>query len=375
MSHHFCVLLTHSPASQAPTCALFPPTLNPYTVQPPLWLAGVAGRIRIFNTETGTLNSDYFINLDSIITGGTSTSSEQGLLGLAFHPDYQNNGYFYVNYTRSSTTYITRYTRSQNPQTADASSARPGTFYVNTSELPTRRTYECEALALHEAIPGHHTQAAIQGEADLPAFRRYCEDRRYFEAPCRFPFYTGYIEGWVLHCETLGEELGLYKAPSDKMGQLSMEALRASRLVVDTGMHAFGWSLEKAKKYMLDNTVMGEHDALTEVIRYATWPGQACAYKVGERFIHRLKEKAKEALGGDFDARDFYDVVLLAGPVPLNTLEDLVNEYIAKNGLGDANASKKLNTEQEGGRKDAFIGSMTFANWCKCCVVPGTCNP
>ena len=258
---------------------------------------------------------------------------------------------------------------------ADASSARPGTFYVNTSELPTRRKYECEALALHEAIPGHHTQAAIQGEADLPAFRRYCEDRRYFEAPCRFPFYTGYIEGWVLHCETLGEELGLYKAPSDKMGQLSMEALRASRLVVDTGMHAFGWSLEKAKKYMLDNTVMGEHDALTEVIRYATWPGQACAYKVGERFIHRLKEKAKKALGDDFDARDFYDVVLLAGPVPLNTLEDLVNEYIAKNGLGDANASKKLNTEQEGGRKDAFIGSMTFANWCKCCVVPGTCNP
>jgi hypothetical protein len=132
--------------------------------------------------------------------------------------------------------------------------------------------------------------------------------------------------------------------------------------------------LEKAKKYMLDNTAMGEHDALTEVTRYATWPGQACAYKVGERFIHRLKEKAKEALGDDFDARDFYDVVLLAGPVPLNTLAGLVDEYIAKNGLGDGNASKKLKTEQEG-RNDAFMGSMTFANWCKCCVVPGTCDP
>ena len=260
---------------------------------------------------------------------------------------------------------------------ADAASARPGTFYVNTSELPTRRTYECEALALHEAIPGHHTQAAIQGEADLPAFRRYCEDRRYFEAPCRFPFYTGYIEGWGLHCETLGEELGLYIKPSGKMGQLSMEALRASRLVVDTGMHAFGWSLEKAKQYMLDNTAMGEHDALTEVIRYATWPGQACAYKVGERFIHRLKEKAKKALGDEFDSRDFYDVVLLAGPVPLNTLEDLVEDYVAKgNGKDDdGSKNKRRKTDKSQQADSAFVESMTFANWCKCCVVPGTCPP
>ena len=260
---------------------------------------------------------------------------------------------------------------------ADAASARPGTFYVNTSELPTRRTYECEALALHEAIPGHHTQAAIQGEADLPAFRRYCEDRRYFEAPCRSPFYTGYIEGWGLHCETLGEELGLYKKPSDRMGQLSMEALRASRLVVDTGMHAFGWSLEKAKQYMLDNTAMGEYDALTEVIRYATWPGQACAYKVGERFIHRLKENAKKALGDEFDSRDFYDVVLLAGPVPLNTLEELVEDYIAKgNGKDDDESkNKRRKTVKSQHADSAFIESMTFANWCKCCVVPGTCPP
>lgn len=260
---------------------------------------------------------------------------------------------------------------------ADSSSTRPGTFYVNTSELPTRRTYECEALALHEAIPGHHTQAAIQGEADLPAFRRYCEDRRYFEAPCRFPFYTGYIEGWGLHCETLGKELGLYNKSSDLMGQLSMEALRASRLVVDTGMHAFGWSLEKAKKYMLENTAMGEHDALTEVIRYATWPGQACAYKVGERFIHRLKETAKKALGDGFDPRDFYDVVLLAGPVPLNTLEELVEDFIAKGNEKDDDESKnkRLKTEQSQQADSAFIESMTFANWCKCCVVPGTCPP
>ena len=247
---------------------------------------------------------------------------------------------------------------------------RPGTFYVNCSEISTRRTYECEALALHEAIPGHHTQASIQGENELlPDFRRYAEDRRYFEAPCRFPFYTGYIEGWGLHCETLGKDLGLYKDPSDRMGQLSCEALRACRLVVDTGMHSLGWSLDKAHKYMIENTAMGEHDARTEVIRYVTWPGQATAYKVGERFIHRLKEKAQNALGSSFDQRDFYHVVLTAGPVPLDTLEDLINVYI-KTALGGSeikSANVKLSPDQ------TFMETMTFANWCKCCVVPGTC--
>lgn len=146
---------------------------------------------------------------------------------------------------------------------------RPGIFYANTSELSTRRTYECEALSLHEAIPGHHTQAAIMAEnSNLQAFQRFQEDRRYFESPSRFPFYTGYIEGWGLHCESLGEELGLYNNPSDKMGMLSMEQLRACRLVVDTGMHAFGWSRDRALKFMLDNTAMAEHDAGCEVTRY-----------------------------------------------------------------------------------------------------------
>ena len=125
---------------------------------------------------------------------------------------------------------------------------------------------------------------------------------------------------------------------------------------------------------MLENTAMGEHDALTEVIRYATWPGQACAYKVGERFIHRLKEKANA-----FDPRDFYDVVLLAGPVPLNTLEELVEEYIAKgDGKDDVESTgknKRRKTEQSQQVDSAFIESMTFANWCKCCVVPGSCSP
>jgi uncharacterized protein (DUF885 family) len=252
----------------------------------------------------------------------------------------------------------------------DPTQPRPGRFYVNTSELATRRTYESEALALHEAIPGHHTQASIQGENQtLPDFRRYCEDRRYFEAPCRFPFYTGYIEGWGLHCETLGEELGLYKKPSDRMGQLSMEALRSCRLVVDTGMHALGWTREQALEFMLQNTAMGEHDAQTEVARYITWPGQATAYKVGERFLRRLRTNAEVALGSEFDPRDFYHVVLTCGPVPLNVLEELVNEYI--DGLRSTSTRQGLETDK---RVAEIMDIMTFANWCKCCVVPGTCS-
>lgn len=262
--------------------------------------------------------------------------------------------------------------------------ARPGTFYVNTSELPTRRLYECESLALHEAIPGHHTQAAVQGEnQNLPNFRRFCEDRRYFEAPCRFPFYTGYIEGWGLHSETLGEELGLYKKPSDKMGQLSMEALRSCRLVVDTGMHAFGWSADRALTYMLENTAMGEHDAKTEVTRYITWPGQATAYKSGERVFHRLRSKATTMLGDLFDPRDFYDVVLQCGPVPLSILESLVDDYIEKKKRSRpiSAMTNNGNTHRDPRSNDgtssesiSFIDTMTFANWCKCCVVPGSCQ-
>lgn len=250
---------------------------------------------------------------------------------------------------------------------AHAAAPRPGIFYVNTSELPTRRLYECEALALHEAIPGHHTQGSIQGENPLlPDFRRFQEDRRYFEAPCRFPFYTGYIEGWGLHSETLGEELGLYKRPVDKFGQLSHEAIRSCRLVVDTGMHALGWTFDQALDFMLQNTAMGSHDARVEVARYVTWPGQATAYKVGERFLHKLRAKAETALGNQFDPRDFYDVVLQCGPIPLDMLEGLVDEYIQ-----GAKETKGCNGPAA---PDDFVSTMTFATWCKCCVVPGTCQ-
>jgi uncharacterized protein (DUF885 family) len=242
---------------------------------------------------------------------------------------------------------------------------RPGMFFVNTSELPTRRTYECEALALHEAIPGHHLQGAIQGENDdLPSFRRFQEDRRYFEAPSRFPFYTSYIEGWGLHSETLGKELGLYEHNSDLMGQLSMEALRSCRLVVDTGMHALGWTREQALAYMLQNTAMGEHDAATEVARYITRPGQATAYKVGERFLHRLRAKAEAALREKFDPRDYYDVILQCGPIPLSLLERLVDDYIASQSKSETTAT----------RVPLELSFATAFSVCNCCAVPGACQ-
>jgi uncharacterized protein (DUF885 family) len=254
----------------------------------------------------------------------------------------------------------------------DFNAPRPGMFYVNTSELPTRRTYECEALALHEAIPGHHIQGAIQGELPLPEYRKFSEDRRYFEAPCRFPFYTGYIEGWGLHSETLGKELGLYEHPTDQFGQLSMEAIRCCRLIVDTGMHALGWTEEQAVQCMLENTAMGEHDARTEVTRYITWPGQACAYKVGERFIRKMRTFAETELNDKFDPRGFYDIVLLSGAVPLDVLKERVEEYVE--GTKKEMKLKDVSFDAATGSSDNVVESMTFANWCKCCVVPGSCQ-
>jgi len=132
-------------------------------------------------------------------------------------------------------------------------------------------------------------------------------------------------------------------------------------------MHALGWTQEKALQFMLENTAMGKHDAATEVARYLTWPGQATAYKVGERFLRKLRTRAETELGDKFDPRDFYDIVLQCGPVPLDLLEELVKEYIAK--CKDGATAVKVPP-----RDQAFLEQMTFANWCKCCVVPGTCQ-
>ncbi|VAV93109.1 protein of unknown function DUF885 [hydrothermal vent metagenome] len=193
-----------------------------------------------------------------------------------------------------------------------------GTYYVNTSKLDQRPFWEIPALSVHEAVPGHHQQIALQQELDMPDFRK------------NGAFFTAFVEGWGLYSERLGIEIGLYDTPAKDMGRLSYEMWRASRLVVDTGIHSKGWSKQRAIDYMTDNTALSEANIEAEVNRYISWPGQALAYKIGELKIRELRGKATETLGDKFDLRDFHDVVLGQGAVPLDMLEAQVNRWIAE---------------------------------------------
>jgi uncharacterized protein (DUF885 family) len=196
-------------------------------------------------------------------------------------------------------------------------SGNAGTYWVNTYDLTSRPLYVLPALTLHEAVPGHHLQSAIAAEqTDLPAFRR----RAYFDV-------TG--EGWGLYAEKLGEDMGIYTTPYERFGRLTYEMWRACRLVVDTGIHAFGWSREQARAFMRDHTALSEHEIETEVDRYIAWPGQALAYKVGELAILDLRARAERALGARFDIRRFHDALLAGGSLPLGVLEDRIARYIA----------------------------------------------
>jgi uncharacterized protein (DUF885 family) len=194
---------------------------------------------------------------------------------------------------------------------------RAGFFYINCYNLPSRPLYMIEALSLHEAVPGHHLQLALQQELpDLPEFRKYAG-------------FTAYIEGWGLYAERLGLESGFYKDPYSDFGRLTMEVWRACRLVVDTGIHYLGWTREQAIEYMRANSAMPLHDIRAEVDRYIGWPGQALAYKVGQMKISDLRKEAETALGEKFDVRAFHDVVLGSGAVPLGVLEKNVRAWIA----------------------------------------------
>lgn len=193
----------------------------------------------------------------------------------------------------------------------------PGIFYVNTSDLPSRKTWEAESLYLHEAVPGHHYQLGLQQQlTDLPKFRRLGGE-------------TAYIEGWGLYAESLGRELGLYQDPYSYYGYLQNALWRSVRLVTDTGLHSKGWTRTQAIDYMVDNSAMTRADAEAEVDRYMAIPGQALAYKVGEMKIAQLREQAQRELGPRFDVRAFHSEVLKDGSVPLDILQDKIQRWIA----------------------------------------------
>lgn len=194
--------------------------------------------------------------------------------------------------------------------------SEPGYYWVNTYALDTRPLYNLEALTLHEAVPGHHLQTALAYELqDVPEFRRWT-------------YLSAFGEGWGLYAEWLGLEAGFYTDPYSNFGRLTYAMWRAARLVVDTGIHAKGWTRQQAIDYLAEHTALSLHECTTEVDRYISWPGQALSYKIGELKIRELREKAEQALGEKFDVRRFHDAVLGNGSVPLTVLEQVINHFI-----------------------------------------------
>ncbi|WP_323787073.1 DUF885 domain-containing protein [Psychroserpens sp.] len=198
-------------------------------------------------------------------------------------------------------------------------STDPGYYWVNTYNLPSRTLYTMPSLTVHEAVPGHHLQGSLNNELgdSIPRFRKNL-------------YLSAYGEGWGLYCEFLAEEMGMYTTPYEEFGKLTYEMWRACRLVVDTGIHAKGWTRKQVVDYMASNTALSLHEISTETDRYISWPGQALSYKIGELKIRELRKKAEFALGSKFDIREFHDVILNQGTVTLAILEDRINNYIHK---------------------------------------------
>lgn len=191
-----------------------------------------------------------------------------------------------------------------------------GAYMVNTSRLDQRPLYELPALTLHEAVPGHHLQIALSQELeDLPYFRRNTSP-------------TAFVEGWGLYAEYLGEEMGMYRDAYERFGRYSYEMWRACRLVADTGIHWLGWDIERARRCFTENSALAPHNIQTELERYISWPGQALAYKIGELRLRALREEAERTLGERFNVREFHDLILLGGPLPLDVLEERVRKWL-----------------------------------------------
>ncbi|HFA50778.1 MAG TPA: DUF885 domain-containing protein, partial [Bacteroidetes bacterium] len=196
---------------------------------------------------------------------------------------------------------------------------RAGNYWVNTTKLSSRPLYALPSLTLHEAVPGHHLQISLAQEMDdMPDFRRNT-------------YLSAYGEGWALYCEYLGEEMGIYSSPYERFGKLTYEMWRACRLVVDPGIHVMGMGRQEAIDFMASNTALSIHECTTEIDRYIGWPGQAVSYKIGELKIRELRNIAEDKLGDKFDLRDFHDLVLSNGAVPLYVLEKMVLEWIDEN--------------------------------------------
>ncbi len=195
----------------------------------------------------------------------------------------------------------------------------PGYYWVNTYDLPSRTLYTLPSLTVHEAVPGHHLQGALNNELgdSIPRFRKNL-------------YLSAYGEGWGLYTEFLADEMGMYTTPYEHFGKLTYEMWRACRLVVDTGIHAKGWTRDQVVDFMASNTALSMHEINTETDRYISWPGQALSYKIGELKIRELRKKAKEILGSDFDIREFHEVILEQGTVTLPILEERINAYIEK---------------------------------------------
>jgi len=201
---------------------------------------------------------------------------------------------------------------------------RPAAFFANTYNLATRPSWEMEALSLHETVPGHHLQIALAQELEES------------HDLLKHNFYTAFVEGWGLYAESLGEEMGFYEDPYSKFGRLTYEIWRAIRLVVDTGIHALGWSREQAIDFFRQNAPKTEHDIIVEVDRYIVWPGQALAYKIGELKIQQLRAQAQRRLGSAFDVRSFHDEVLIRGAMPLDVLDQRIQAWVERVGQQDS---------------------------------------